>query len=149
MTPSPADKPECADWGLWLGAEIEGHTGLGARTLFIRRLPVAITAEWLVEKSKADRVWFCKEFKDWPRLEAIASKFPSANVCIEIEAPVYRSLPAAFRKDYVIYVKVPSVVGLKAGDHVCVGAAFSDESFMIGTGAKVNPGDYGADTRIL
>lgn len=145
-------KPPCANWSVWVGPEVEGSSGLGERTLFIRQLP----AEWaltidsdlkqLRKRSNSTRVWFCKEFLNWPMLEAIAAHYEPGNVCIEVEPNCFESLPRRFRQNYRIYVKLD--LPLKPGDHVCVGPAFSDESFEMGHGSKVLPEQYLKDIKI-
>ena len=146
-------KPECAEWSIWIGKEIEGQSDIGVETLFIRRLNS--TAEEF-EKLKDDlgpkltrrgtikRVWFCKEFQNWPLLRVIAKHFKT--VCLEVTPKGYDNLPREFKTDFIIYLKVPFM--LKKGDHVCVGAAFQDESFQIGKGNRVSPEQYANDVRV-
>jgi hypothetical protein len=148
MKPS-YDKPPCADWGLWIGAEIEGAADLGERTLFVRFLPAGTTGEYLRERTKAERVWFCKEFTDWHRLRKIAEAFDSAKVCIEVMLNRYNSLPSDFRQRFRIYVKIPELHGMKLGDHVCIGLPFQDEAFQIGNGKTVKASEYKSDIKIL
>jgi hypothetical protein len=151
-------KPDCANWKVWRGKEVEGTQGLGEMTLFIRSLEgFQVTDEsdmsFLAERSKCKRVWFCKEFafwcwgvvKSWKILENIAKHFEV--VCLEVEPKDLESIPLKFREKFVIYLKVNSV--LKKGDFVCVGEPYSDEAFEIGSGKKVNPKDYERDTRIV
>ena len=143
-------KPPCSEWNIWKGPEVEGTKSKGVQTLFIRSLAQfsAISADadfgFFRSKSKCSRVWFCKEFTDWKKVKAIAKHFD--EVCIEVEPKCYDSIPASLRKKARIYLKVDTQ--LKAGDFICVGPAFSDESFEIGTGATVKPDDYAKDTRI-
>jgi hypothetical protein len=144
-------KPPCADWKLWTGAEIEGTSELGSKTLFIRSLSDFNVvdqkqfAEQLAELSGCKRVWFCKEFRDWKFLENIASHFES--VCIEALPNNYVNIPKRIRLKYRIYVKV-IMPNLKPGDFICVGEPFMDEAFEIGKGATVKPEDYLKDKRI-
>jgi hypothetical protein len=143
------DQPPCANWQLWVGAEIEGASDLGERTIFVRFLPAGTTGEFLREKTKANRIWFCKEFTDWHRLRKIAEAFDPSKVCIEVMLNRYNSLPSDFRQRFRIYVKVPELHGMKPGDHVCIGLPFQDEAFQVGNGKRVASSDYEKDIRIL
>lgn len=151
MQPKPTfEKPPCANWKLWVGEEVEGTTSIGTRTLFIRSLeefPDLVAGSNLSALrtfSKASRVWFCKEFRNWELLMGIMTHFD--EVCVEVLAHQISSLPARIRKRATLYVKLD--VDLKAGDFVCVGPAFADEAFKIGTGAKVTPDLYRKDIEI-
>lgn len=139
--------PPCSEWSLWLGEEIEGHSQLGTVTLFVRRIPYSITLDYFKDAAKQGitRVWFCKEFNDWPCLLAIARLFPYR--CLEATMFSLTAIPESVRSQVRLYLKVP--VQLRAGDHVCVGPAFADESFEIGTGKKVAPSEYEKDKLIL
>lgn len=145
--------PPCAQWSVWIGKEIEGTSCIGQETLFVRALKgvTALNAgalkSTLTRNGRIERVWFCKEFSDWDTLRAIAKMFK--HVCIEATPKTYETLPSEFRTEskYRIYLKVS--MSLKPGDFICVGPAFSDESFEVGTGTKVNPSQYNNDTRIL
>lgn len=152
--PNPKlELPPCATWDIWCGAEVEGTSGVGEKTLFIRSLrkyPHTSPADdwsFLATKSKCTRVWFCKEFTNWPLMHAIARHFPEGNVCVEFIPQSFSCLPYKVRKKYRLYMKV-DVDGLKPGDQVCVGPPFSDETFEIGTGVRVTPTDYLNDVRI-
>lgn len=146
-------KPPCADWGIWLGPEVEGTSEIGEQTLFIRKL--SCTAEEfraqqsdlvpsLTRRGVVRRVWFCKEFTSWPLIRLIAPHFKT--VCLEVSAKGYDNLPRDFRTSYTIYLKLPFM--LKKGDHVCVGADYQDEAFCIGTGAIVSPESYLNDKKV-
>jgi len=146
--PNPMSPP-CAEWRIWKGQEIEGTQGIGEWTLFIRSLedfPNLAPEDCFIfkEKSGCTRVWFCKEYTLWPMIRAIGEYFD--KVCIEVEPKCYDSIPKDLRRKATIYLKVKTP--LKDGDFVCVGPAFSDESFEIGTGAKVTPEAYLKDKRI-
>lgn len=147
------NKPPCADWSLWVGEEIEGSeaTGKGIKTLFVRSLaafPSLLLPDSdlsiLRTKSNCTRVWFCKEFEQWALMLRIAELFQEA--CLEVEPKRYSSVPMKVRKKCRVFIKVG--IELKPGDVICVGPAFADESFTIGTGNKVTPEQYGNDKRI-
>jgi hypothetical protein len=144
------NKPPCANWSLWKGPEVEGTNGLGVSTLFIRSLAKFNVGpeddlSFLSHKSLCSRVWFCKEFTDWEMIRAISKFFD--QVCIEVLPKNFDAVPKDIRESATIYLKVSTP--LKNGDFVCVGPAFSDEAFEIGTGAKVNPEKYLGDTQIV
>jgi hypothetical protein len=145
--------PECAKWEIWRGAEIEGVSGLGDETLFIRKFdttPESFAAggqaliDKMTHKGMCRRVWFCKEFTNWGLLRVIARHFKT--VCIEATPKTYDNLPRDFKANFTIYLKLNFL--LKEGDHVCVGASFQDEAFCVGTGAKVRPEQYANDVKI-
>ena len=144
--------PPCSEWKVWRGKEIEGTTQIGVETLFIRDLPGAtvesMTPEFLAKISRngqTARVWFCKEFSDWPLARAIIKWFKTA--CLEVNHRTVDCVPKDLKATCVLYYKVPSQ--LKRGDFICAGPAFNDEAFAIGTGASVKPENYLADIRIL
>ena len=139
--------PPCSEWNLWLGEEIEGHSELGTITLFVRKIPPGITLKFFedITGQNINRIWFCKEFADWEMLTAIAPMFPSR--CLEVTLDTLPTIPVAVRHWVRFYLKIP--VELWRDDHVCVGPAFADESFKIGTGNKVIPLDYERDKFIL
>ena len=144
-------KPPCADWSVWTGIECEGDdTTKGRTTLFIRALP-GVTAETDITPlrfgERAQAVWFCKEFRNWQVLENIANCFPKGAVTLEVSPTTLGLVPHRFLKAYRLFYKLP--VQLKSGDFVCVGHAFHDESFRIGTGDRAKPDMYLNDQRIL
>ena len=146
-----SDLPPCREWAIWVGKEVEGTTNVGVTTLFIRSLegfhidPETSDLSFFRKKTGASRVWFCREFVDWKLLKRIAKEFD--EVCIEVEPKCFENIPLALRDKAIIYLKVDTP--LKPGDFVCVGPAFHDESFKIGSGSKVKPQDYLQDKRIL
>lgn len=132
--------PPCANWNVWAGKEIEGHTSIGRETLFVRRLTKPIKNFYFLGFK---RVWFCHEFTDWDTVLHAFSKFE--EVCVEVN--VYgRRPPRRILEKAIIYWKLP--IDMKRFDHICVGKLFADESFMIGTGNKVNASKYCGDRRI-
>lgn len=144
--------PPCAKWDLWIGGEVEGTADIGVKTLFVRSLPQECATsspetlrDVLTQRGTIRRVWFCKEFTDWKLMMRVARLFPS--VCVEATMETYHTLPGKAREDFSIYLKVP--LRLKSSDHICVGPAFCDESFRVGTGAKVHPEAYLSDVKIL
>ncbi len=142
--------PPCSKWEIWRGEEIEGTASLGESTLFIRKLdaspddiPEKLIAT-MTKDGKVRRVWFCKEFTNWPLLRFLAKHFD--KVCLEASTRTYDNVPRDIKMEYTIYFKLN--FPLKNGDFICVGPAFSDEAFEIGKGAKVNPEQYLKDTKI-
>ena len=147
--------PECAKWKMWVGPEVEGHSELGEQTLFIRDLATtaqqfSAQAEELVPRMTKNgtirRVWFCKEFVNWPLLREISRHFRTS--CLEVTPKTYGNVPRDLMSNCVIYLKITDFF-LKPGDHVCVGPNFQDEAFKIGTGAKVSPESYAGDRKLL
>jgi hypothetical protein len=146
-------QPECSQWALWTGKEIEGDKDLGTETLFIRKLDTTAEdfrkagqtlVDSMTRKGAIKRVWFTKEFKNWALLREIAKHFQT--VCLEVSYKEYDHLPQDFKARFTLYVKFP--VMMKAGDFICVGPAFQDEAFRIGTGNKVSPEAYVHDKKI-
>ncbi len=147
-SPSPErikDIPACAAWGVWLGPEIEGHDSLGEKTLFIRRLnptlPISHYFQWRLKG--VNRVWFTKEFLNWNTIREFARVYE--KICLETNKHTYNGIPSDLRKRARLYYKLEPSVRLKDGDHICVGAAFRDESFLIGSGNAVIPEYYNRD----
>jgi hypothetical protein len=146
-------RPPCANWKVWIGQEIEGHLNLGEKTLFIREVPDALSSlpkETLTRNGTIKRVWFCREFitrsaEKWKTFRKIAQHFET--VCIEITLNDYEAIPRDLRDKAFLYLKIP--LPLKKGDHVCVGPAFQDESFMVGKGNKISPEQYLNDIKVL
>lgn len=141
--------PPCSEWKRWLGREIEGHEDLGVLTLFVRSGDVLHTLDDLeAVRNHVSRVWLCKEFlhshgKD--ALIALTRKltFRGIKTCVEVTA--HQAKEYEYLRHYVrFYVKF-DLPFLVAGDHLCVGPAFADESFVVGKGAKVIPANYEAD----
>lgn len=145
----PRSLPACSKWGVWVGVEIEGSDALGEPTVFIRRLPPALYNKGadlsvLTHNGKYSRVWVCKEFEEWDMVRAFFKVFK--KVVLEVSARTYGNLPRDIIQRAQLYYKLP--VRLKPGDVVCVGPAFEDESFVVGTGKKVTPDQYGKDVCI-
>ena len=137
--------PECAEWKLWVGYEIEGTKDIGVKTLFVRD---ASTSEIVKQLGSVPRIWFCKEFvtkQNW----AILPYLKGRSICVEMTVELLQRsfLPQEVRDRCVVYLKVP--VKLFKGDFICVGDAFKDESFEIGKGAIVTPDQYNKDVKIL
>lgn len=160
-------KPPCATWNIWKGAEIEGTKDIGVSTLFIRKLPLAITTKrseystidlaFMRTRSNTNRLWLCKELmlwaanhNGWELIHRVMSYYE--KVAIESTPELLLSIPLSVRDKAQIYLKVlpniPPHLNLRAGDFVCVGPSFSDEAFAIGTGKKVSPSQYLNDTKI-
>lgn len=155
-----SENPLCADWQVWVGQEVEGETDLKEWTLFIRKnltqreLDVYINAyrEFLKTKGqKNTRIWFTKDFGSWQVLRY--AKQVVNHVCLEVDilelfGKGIRRLPYTLLYNVQLYVKI-ACSNLKKGDHVCIGKAFEDESFMLGNGRKVTPEDYRSDFQLI
>lgn len=142
MIPAP---PPCALWKVWLGPEIEGQTDLGERTLFIRQATPARIEELIASYAPTvKRVWVCKEFVDWDSVRRLRTAFD--KVVLEVNRHNFGAMPKELFDGCQLYYKLPAE--LKHGDYVCVGPAFSDESFRIGKGDQVDPAMYRRDEPI-
>lgn len=156
-------KPSCANWNVWLGQEIEGHVHIGVMTLFVRKWPDKPFSLREVRKlmnasdesrslCMPDRIWFCKEFRQWDTIRRATTLFDP--VCVEFtyldsRLTPYEDKPPADLLDKVnVYVKLPGLDWLPDGSHVCVGKAFSDESFLTGSGNRVDYTQYESDIRL-
>ena len=150
--------PPCASWKLWHGAEVEGTIQLGEHTLFVREASaekireVCILAE--ASGKPYQRIWFCKEYiaNSSPahitiQCAALTEQF-KVKLAFEIRIDHLPLFQSVVRRWGTIYVKIPELE-LQAGDHVCVGPAFADEAFCIGTGIRVTPLDYAKDENLL
>ncbi len=134
---------------MWIGREIEGQTDLGVKTLFVRYSP-AIEIVQVLEERQIQRIWFCKEYLRGRSIEQLKStfeileeKFPGIKICIELQLSDYHQFASALRVYGTFYLKMGDNLSLLAnGDHVCIGSAFTDESFRIGSGNKVSPDQY-------
>lgn len=137
-----ATPPPCSSWRVWLGPEIEGQTDLGERTLFIREATPERIEELIKTYSPTvKRVWVCKEFIYWESIRRLKAAF--GKVVLEVSRHTYGAMPKELFDQCQLYYKLP--VELKQGDYVCVGPAFSDESFRIGKGDQVDPAMYRRD----
>jgi hypothetical protein len=137
--------PECSEWKLWIGHEIEGTKDLGVKTLFVRE---ASNSDIIKNLAGVPRVWFCKEFvalQNWGVLPYLKGR----AICVEMTVEFLQRgfLPQEVRDRCTVYLKVP--VTLFKGDFICVGQAFKDESFEVGKGAVVTPDQYNKDVKIL
>ena len=140
-------KPPCAFWKIWTGGEVEGNFELGHETLFIRELENWEELESiLVLKNHLSRIWFCKEFKDWSIVLRLHQTFPAKSINLEVEAGRLDEIPSSVLALVKVYLKVSDA--LRDWDFVCVGPAFSDEAFCIGSGDKVSPVQYLHDKKI-
>ena len=140
--------PPCAKWGRWLGREVEGTSGVGEWTLFVRDNDALANVHNVsaIMAYNPTRIWFCKEYTNYPMIEVALSSGLFKEVCVEATEATYKYLPSAVKACARIYLKVP--VELKVGDHLCVGPAFNDEAFCIGQGVKVCSADYAADVKV-
>ena len=142
MIPTP---PPCSTWSVWLGPEVEGQTDLGERTLFVRKASLARVEELVAAYSPSvTRVWVCKEFACWSAIRRLKAAF--GKVVIEVDRHTVGAMPKELFDGCQLYYKLP--VELKQGDYVCVGPAFSDESFRVGRGDQVDPAMYRRDELI-
>lgn len=137
--------PPCAVWKVWLGPEIEGQTDLGERTLFVRAAtPARIEELVALYVPQVKRVWVCKEFRSWNCIRRLRAAFD--KVVMEVDRHNLGMLPPDLFNGCQLYYKLS--VNLKQGDYVCVGPAFSDESFVIGRGDQVDPAMYRRDESV-
>lgn len=149
--------PDCANWKLWLGKEIEGDRDVGQLTLFVRDTPwelsgdshkdfddLMLSTRHHVIRGSVSRIWFCEQFRNYEIMrEAISRGF---KVCVELTLRNMVLQPDILDKA-TIYVKLP--LQLKEGDFVCIGRPYRDEAFRIGTGTKVTPEQYAEDIFIM
>lgn len=143
------NKPPCAHWKAWIGPEIEGHTDLKEQTLFVR---VGDVLALLDEYPDITRVWLCKEFlfsHCQASLVILCRKMRLRDVRIAVEVPLSQFSEYLFLRPFVnFYIKVELNTPLLPGDHICVGPAFNDEAFLIGSGNRVEPDQYLGDRQI-
>jgi len=133
---------------VWIGREIEGNSEIGVQTLFVRELRNGRTPESLkLAHPHIDRVWLCKELSlNAALLRAFIAQFHTCCIEIAIDGKTTPNLWQIIKAHCKVYLKIP--IALNAGDFVCIGEAFNDEAFEIGTGFKVQPHQYLADIRI-
>jgi hypothetical protein len=142
-------KPPCADWILWIGKEIEGHTDIGKWTMFARGGNV------LNELARCDkpiqRVWLCKEYLHGhaiPQILDLLSRCLDRNLHTAIEVPMAEVEEYRLLYNWAVpYIKWN--IELPVGAHICVGEPFHDELFLIGEGKRMTPAPYMDDIRIL
>jgi len=132
--------PPCKRWGLWKGKEIEGDKDLGVLTLFVRRAELQAILDALSEDPTITRVWFCHEFREYKAMQTLFRQFKKHTFCVEVTEKSSERLPRWVWDKLTVYYKLR--VSLKAGDFVSVGEAYADETFRLGTGAKVLPDQY-------
>ena len=147
--------PPCSKWKIWMGQEVEGTTQVDELTLFIRELPVtkgnaaerfsSLVALKRLHGINFKRIWFCKEFADHEVMRMICQFYQDATKCVEMDQ-FYSVLPPDLRARVTVYWKQP--LNLRPGDFICVGRPFNDESFEIGTGARVVPDMYLKDEQV-
>lgn len=130
-----ATTPASANWKVWKGVEIEGQLDLGVPTLFVRSHfnPLASPADMHI-LGEFNRVWFCKEFRNWDTIEFVA--LTPRRVCVEVMYHDFDDLPAVVRDRCVIYLVLPR--DLKSIDHVKIGTPYEEVILM--TGGLVRPG---------
>ena len=141
--------PPCHSFNCWVGTEVEGGPNdVGQSTMFIRSLsierPLAEYSDFALKRG-IKRVWFCREFDNWDVVRWALVRFDT--VCLEVSDHANVVPPDVWAR-CKIYFKLGNRL-LKRGDYVCVGPAFCDESFEIGTGNKVTPADYAADVEVV
>jgi hypothetical protein len=152
MLPKPPETsplyPPCANWSVWVGAEVEGTEDVGVSTLFVRDFK-GHKLSWVLsearKKAEVDRIWFCKEFQDWGVVRLAHDL--GYKVCLE--ATFENPPPKDICLFTVVYWKQWIAPEFKYGDFVCLGNPFNDEAFMLGKGQRVTPGDYTRDEQIL
>lgn len=153
-----------------MGREVEGSEDRGHITLFIRAaetkpaieqgLPLAIYK--YPELCPVKRVWFCHEFFFGRSPESIQFEMEEAlrrfeRVCVTFyighgawDAPtVFHSLGKEYPDRFRTYWRIPWQLRepMNAGDFICVGPPFSEETFQVGVnlGTTVKPQDYKDD----
>jgi len=137
MSNLQASKPPCSDWEIWYGKEIEGHNNLNQLTLFVR------SGNFHKYTKGFERIWFCKEYKNYKIIE---SYLRTHTVAVEVTLNTYPLLSNYIKKYAQIYLKID--IDLKDGDQLCVGKAFEDEAFLIGSGNSVTPDQYYEDKEL-
>ena len=146
-----SNKPPCADWQMWTGLEIEGHSERGAVTLFVRggNIFKAIAENPLCKQ--VIRIWLCKEFLFGNSKEKLISVCrtlsESGDYTIAVEVPLSQLAEYMYLRPYV-YFYIKWETHLRSGDHICIGEPFHDENFRIGDGMKMSPQPYMNDVRI-
>lgn len=148
------ETPKCKSWKIWTGPEVEGTADRGVFTLFIREIPdlnffdpidLKMGRLSRILKNVAfNRVWFCKEFRDWDVIRKIAD----LAVTVVLEAVPGEIIPQDLRLKIRVYWKIPEILPRK-GDFICIGPPYFDEAFEIGTGTKVDAKEYASDQQIL
>ena len=154
------DKPECANWRVWLGKEVEGVDDLGVTTLFTREVgffehPDVI--KLFSSPPKIKRFWFCKEYLIYAC--ALKGGFDEIyrcidsdmTVCLELRHDFARNIPADILDSCKLYYRIPEVA-LKAGDHISWGEDFNYYYTKVSESDfdhKNNPKEYREDIKIL
>lgn len=142
------EAPDCANWNMWVGPEIEGYTDLGEMTLFVRKASFDQIVDAII-KTKVWRIWFCDEFElDDKELETLIRVDESKTFVIGCTYKKYLTLSKFVKENFQIYIQLNDLI-LKEGDHIKVGSLFYEESFMIGRGKVSNPKLYSNDIKIL
>jgi hypothetical protein len=140
------EEPPCANWQVWTGKEIEGFTYINHKTLFVRSLKLVTLDELRADYPKINRIWFCQEMLAEDQ-QAMARAL-DMWACVCVECFIDDVMIGDIWKRAHIYLKLPfNLTPMK--DHICIGEAFHDEAFQIGTGRKVNPVQYLDDERIM
>jgi hypothetical protein len=139
-------KPPCSKWKLWFGKEIEGYEDVGQKTIFVRDASYEDIMT-VVKETKATRIWFCKEYRDWKTIRRIERENPQFKFCVEANQKTVNDIPSNVVSIVRVYFKLDLI--LPAGSVLCVGAAFNDEAFVLGKGRKVVPDQYGNDECVI
>lgn len=142
------ENPPCANWKIWTGPEVEGHTDLGKKTLFVREglhFPLYMDAT-------ISRVWFCKEILDLlfagEGLALLTSlKRVRPEVAFAFEIPLVDiDMYLPLRKFGKFYVKFDLGGYISPGDTLCFGQPYMDRFVLVEhTTTKVNHEDYSKD----
>jgi hypothetical protein len=155
--------PECAEWSVWFGKEVEGTIDVGEETLFIRNLGEKSFVEIVQEarKRNVERVFFTEEFNFWPTIRDALVYFPKVCKAHRIGEPFWAvgelptisddEIPADVVARCRMYWKmpIPPTLFIKDGDQICVGKSFNEEIFEAGTGKKCRPEQYKDDEKVL
>ena len=142
--------PDCANWKMWEGPEIEGYTDLNERTLFVRAAFQTEIVKELSEK-KHTRLWLCDEYSKLVNnnfLEVLRKNFTELKIVIGCTYDTYLTLSKFVKENFQLYIQLNNLQ-LKKDDHIKVGNLFYEESFLMGQGKKSNPQLYSNDIKIL
>lgn len=140
--------PNCNNWKLWSGKEIEGYTDIGVYTLFVRNASI----EEIERNNSYERIWICSEHEDLSDYFIDFLESLNRKIIFDFTYEKYQLLKqhgSLYKIDkHQIYLRIDSL-DLKFGDHVKIGKLFNEESFLIGSGKKVQESDYYEDINLL
>lgn len=114
--------PNCNNWAVWKGKEIEGETSLGMDTLFVRREFNTKDLNDLKILSFFNRVWFTRDFKDFDTIRKVISM--DKEVALEVRYQDLDLLPQDIFQAAQLYVVLDKF--LPAGSHIKTGESFQE-----------------------